>query len=195
MRIKYAPETNNLGLVLPPDRNELRYLRREPPRRSSRKSIESKETEETKVTNESKRSKKLDFVERHHLYWPESLYETSDLANEFREHRFNSIWLLSSDHYNLHRQYQGVPIPPDDVMETFLQEAYLLDDLNISIKVVRSIEKAVQEDRVNLDSTYEVWGERLDNISYLSQRAKFEVMPKEVARLVLGRAAPYILAA
>ena len=125
MQMLSTPETNSFGLVLPPSEEELEYLRlfQRPKNRP-------------------------DSVDRHHLYWPRNLYNTSKLSNRFREHRFNSIWILMTDHRILHKEYDGVPVPPRDVMTTFLDEAELLDELGVCVRAVEMIDSALYEGRV-----------------------------------------------
>lgn len=95
------------------------------------------------------RKNRPDGVNRHHLYWPKNLYVAhSALAKRFRDHRFNSVWMLESDHNDLNHAYDGVPVPDQDVMRVFMAEAMLLDDLNVTVRAVEMIDKAIYEGRV-----------------------------------------------
>lgn len=174
MRIKRVPETNPFGLVLPPSHEDLKYL---------------------KLFKKPKQ--KPDGVDRHHLYWPGKVYESSKLAKQFREHRFNHIWILRSDHDRLHWRYDGVPIPPRDVMLTFLDEARLLDSLDVHAGAITMMDLQLYMGRVK---KLEAFNERrLGRISTITETIKqvdrFEVVPRQVAQIAIAQLGELAVAA
>lgn len=166
MSLERVPETNSFGLVLPPTSDELEYLSLQAP------------------------NNRHNGVDRHHLYWPRSLYLTSPLAKKFREHEFNSIWLMRHDHDNIHRHYDGVPFPPRTVMKAFLEEAELLEGLGISMRAVEMIDTAIYEGRLRNEAMGHA------NRSYhleviqqsLDRAARLEVVPQIVASMAVTKA-------
>src|SRR5579884_1808401 len=175
MRHERVPETNSFGLVLPPSSDNISYL----------------------LPN-SPKPKKQEFVDRHHLYWPRSVYlSDSKLAFKFREHRFNSVWILRTEHDAYHAIYDSVPIPPREVMQTFLEEAKLLEELNVCVQAIEMIDSAIYQGLVVNHSRVEekrCW--RLERAqATLERAARLEVIPLEVAQLAVERAMTPALAA
>jgi len=166
MKIKHQPETNSLGLVIPPSPETISFL-----------SI-------------NKPAKVPDRINRHHLYWPKNYYHQNKLATSFREHRFNSVWLLKSVHQDIHDNYDGVPYPSKEVMEVYLQEATILDELGVCIKAIEMINEAIYEDRVKHErSTNEHKSQRLNLVSQnIAKVNHFEALPREVVAITLSRA-------
>jgi len=165
MGLRYVPEANNFGLVLPPTPEDFAQL-------------EIRQPQDVP-----------DFADCHHLYWPRKHYGKSDLSRKFREHRFNTVWLPRSYHDALHNHYDGVPIPPRDVMKTFLHEASILDKLDASMRSIEAINAAFDEGRVrhrisseNHRSAY------MESIQKISSSVRFELMPSEIAQMALSRA-------
>ncbi len=175
MRFERHPETNGFGLVLPPEPEGLEYLSFRGPR---------------------KRQPRPDHLSRHHLYWPEKLYRRNELSLMFREHRFSSVWLLRSDHDVIHRKYDGVPVPPKDVMETYLHEAALLDELEVVIRAVEMIDEAIYEGRVK--RPVRAQGRREQNLELIHEKfaeaRKVELISQQAANLLLPRAQVLIAA-
>ena len=166
MGLKRTPETTEYGLVLQPSPEELEYLR---------------------LFQVPK--KRPDMVERHHLYWPRSLYFESKLATDFREHYFNSMWILHEDHTSIHKKYDGVPIPPEDVMDAFLDEAELLVELGICVRGVEMIDKAIYEDRIShLSIAEENRQQKIEIINTTIELVDhFEAMPAHLARMAISQ--------
>lgn len=165
MNILRPAPTNEYGLALPP--RPPGYLALEKP------------------------SRRLDNVDRHHLYWPKCLYAGhSALAAEFREHRLNSVWLLRSDHADINSRYDGVPVPPKDVMEVFMEEAGLLDTLNVTVRAIEMIDNALYEDRVlRHDKVLENRKEKLGLLEGAVERAfSLELVTNELALRTVDRA-------
>jgi hypothetical protein len=126
MLLERVPETNKFGLVLPPTPHSL-----------------------SKPLKPERRSNSYgDGSDRHHLYWPKKLYSNGLLTTEFREHRFNSVWLLRSDHNVIHNNFDGVPFPPTEIMEAFLEEAAVLEELDVCVRAVEMLDLATYEGRV-----------------------------------------------
>jgi len=165
-RLERVPETNSLGLVVPPSPEELAYFAVKPQNAAT------------------------DGIDRHHLYWPRALYKPNSLAYKFREHRFNSIWLLRSDHDGIHANYDGVPFPPRAVMHAFLGEAALLDNLNVNLSAVAMIDDAIYEGRVRLPKR--VQQSRLQKLeaihTSLEQIPNLQIIQGTNARVAVERA-------
>jgi hypothetical protein len=164
MRLQHVPETNSFGLVLPPSPEDLEYLQ---------------------LFQRPKH--KPDTVDRHNLYWPRSLYVSSALAQQFREHRFNSIWTLRRDHNSIHSKFDGVPIPPQEVMSAYLDEAELLDELGVCVRAVEMMDIAIYEGRVRLPKAIkENRQQKIETIqSTIELVDYFEVIPAHLARLAV----------
>lgn len=126
-------------------------------------------------------------MDRHHLYWPRTLYIPSKLAKEFREHRFNSIWLLRSDHDSIHHRFDGVPIPSEDVMSTYLDEARLLDKLGVCVAALEMIDTAIYEGRVRYHRSVEENREsKLRTIDHHMKLVNgFEILPSQISHFVV----------
>jgi len=163
MRLERIPKTNDFGLVLPPD--ALRYSITKPA--------------------------KGDGISRHHLYWPECNYKADNgLAVRFREHKFNSIWLLRSDHDKIHENYDGVPVPHPYVMEAYLEEANLLETLNVTVTDVGRLDQAIEQRVIN--KWERAWAQRQQKIETinrtLEQLKEPQIVPTEIAQLALSQA-------
>ena len=173
MKIESIPERNKFGLIIPPSPEELEYL-----------------------SLFKKPSKRPDFVDRHHLYWPKVNYTTS-LAKEFRRHRFNSVWMLLSDHKQIHAEYDGVPVPSRDVMLTFLDEAGILDDMGVCVQAIEMINDAIYEGRVSKpELVEESRQQRVETLILHARRVNdFEVMPSNVVQHVVQELGELPLAA
>lgn len=175
MKKRRAPETNSFGLVLPPDPEKLKYL------------------ELAKPNNPGEQS-----INRHHLYWPAKRYNrSSPLAKEFRDHPFNSVWLLTSDHMALHNEFNGVPVPPKDVMEAYLEEAVLLEELGVCIRAVEMIDAAIYEGRVSRPDVIEDHRQqRMETICEdVIKAGRLEIIQGGIAELTLSRAVKLVGAA
>lgn len=167
-----VPETNSFGLVLPPSAQDLEYLRLFKPHNRH----------------------KPDFVERHHLYWPRLYYRSSELASKFRDHRFNSIWINMQDHDNLHKEYDGVPFPKEEIMYAFLNEAEILDRLGIQVKSVEMIDTAIYEGVVkDHQKIIEYRESQLENLYNTFNRAlRISIVSKSLSELVIAEATEII---
>jgi hypothetical protein len=123
------------------------------------------------------------------LYWPETLYESTELSKHFRSHKFNTIWLLLSDHFEIHENKDGVPIPPEDVMLAYLDEAKILDELGVCVRAVEMINSAIYEGRVRRpSSTNEDRHQHFETIhANVRQIRSFEVMPVQHVDLVINQ--------
>jgi len=174
MNIERMPTTNSLGLVLPPDAEKLTYLSYVNPKKSG-----------------------PDNATQHHQYWPRKLYQDSELAMEFRNHRFNSIWILGQDHINWHNEFDGVEIPPTDVMKRFLEEANILHDLGVCVYSVELMDIGLYCGVIRrVDQTKLHRDQRLDTIQNTLKRARdLTVIAEPLSRLVLSKAQQLIEAA
>ena len=174
MRLEHQPETNCFGLVLPPTKETLKAISK----------------------NNSGKSKHQ-FIDRHHMYWPRCIYQDNQTTKEFREHRFNSVWLLREDHNNIHFTYDGVTPPPIDVMETYLIEAAILDSLDVCIKAIEMIDAALYAGRVRqVKSTESIREGKIDAITYnLAKATKIEIIPRNISQSSIHRATQYALIA
>lgn len=174
MEIKRSPMTLENGLLLPPDPNNFEYL-------------------------DIVRSKKVrpDDVDRHHFYWPRDLYKQTRLSMDFREHRFNSVWVLRSEHDDIHRQYDGVPVPKAEVMYEFLKEARLLEEINISANAILNLNYEFAQKNVRKISQAEENKLRhLENIYHIIERSKkFELITNFIANIAISEVLPLMKAA
>lgn len=170
MLVERSPETNRFGLVLPPSSEYLGYL------------------------SLAKPKNRPDTVDRHHLYWPRTHYLNSAIGRDFREHRFNSVWMLRTDHNNLHHDFDGVPLPPSDVMATYLDEALLLDELGVCVRAVEMIDTAIYEGRVKRQpKTEEHRQHKLEAIRLSIEKVnRLEVLPDYIAQLAIYQLAPLV---
>jgi hypothetical protein len=169
-----APAKNKNGLIIPPTPVELSPDQAE---QKGRKSL----------------------PDRHHIYFPRvSFVESGELAFKFREHRFNSIWLPRFQHERLHRRYDTLVreypsymMPDEDVMATFIDEAKILDDLNVNVRAIDMIDSAIYEGRVRkMNKTQEHRDERVQKVSeHLGKLNEFAVMPRYIRKpfLEMGR--------
>jgi hypothetical protein len=173
MGLKRVPETNSFGLALPPSPEDLEYLR-----------------------FFQRLWKKPDNIEQHHLYWPWSLYEVSSLARSFREHHFNSIFITANDHRGLnsfHEEFDGVPVPSDDVMVTYFDEVKVLDELAAAVEAVELADASRREGRIIRMSTQmfkERQQERLSIVHSIVDRinrTEFEVTPVKLSQFVIAQ--------
>lgn len=172
MRKPRVPEANDYGLVLPPQADDeaiIEYL------------------------------KPADIhslgVNRHHLYWPRGFYlRAGDLAFAFREHRFNSVWMTVANHRQYHEEFDGVPVPPNDVMRAFLDEAAILDELGVCMHAVQMMDENIYRGRVRkLDKVMEHRQERLATIeAVFTLEPEFRVVPAEFAQAVLHGAEVFL---
>lgn len=164
-----APAKNRHGLVIPPDPAKITQAR------------------------ELYYGKKV-MPDRHHLYFPRVVFRgIGSLAFEFREHRFNSIWLPRFQHEKLHRRYDAMVmrhpdylVPSDDVMATFLDEAHLLDELDVCVKAIDMIDEALYEGKVTNETAV------LENRDYRLGvvRDVVDMMPRfEIVTPLMTRAA------
>ena len=168
MNLERQPETNRFGLVIPPSPETLEYIAFKHP----------------------KPKNKPQYVSRHHLYWPKTMYYTDELSMKFRDHRFSSVWLLNTDHKNIHKNYDGVPIPPRDVMETYLFEANILDELDVCVGALEMINEAIYEGRVRHRSeTLRNRDSKITQIQrHLENASQFNFVPPEITSLMIPRA-------
>ena len=173
MRLTHQPETTSYGLALPPDETMLAHL-----------------------AEKYKKSTFTQFSDRHHLYWPKSIYPEGTIAKKFREHRFNIVWLLRSDHNNIHRHYDGVPPPSPEIMHSFLNEAHVLDELEVCVKAIEMIDNITNREEKNINSSLlQKREEKLKYISsFLSKTLIFELV-EEGIRQEIGKAAEYAMLA
>ncbi len=175
-----APARNRHGLVIPPDPANIT---------PSRLALQPRRC----------------FIDRHHLYYPRFAFrEAGALAFEFREHRFNQVWLPRFQHDKLHRRYNHLIekqpdyfVPQGDVMATFLDEAYLLDELDVCVKAIDMIDEALYEGRVkHMNSALEHREQRLHIVEeVITQVPHFEVVTQYIARTALQNAARLLEAA
>lgn len=169
-----APARNRHGLVIPPDPATITPERRQ------------------KYT-------KACFISRHHLYYPDKTFRSAgSLATEFMGHKFNHVWLPRFQHNKWHRRYdpfilknRTYLIPDDDVMETFLDEAHLLDELNVCVRAIDMIDEALYEGRVtHRNSTVHKRESKLTTVEEVVNKAsRFEIVTPFIARTVLQDAA------
>lgn len=163
---KHPPETNRFGLVLPPSPETIRFRSLNVPSRIP------------------------DGVNRHHLYWPKSDYQKSELTAKFREHRFNSVWMLKSAHQLIHKLYDGVPFPSCDVMKVYLQEATVLDELGVCIRSIEMINDALYEGNISLKKASTA--ERNNKLELVNKNMEainhFEILSSEVVSIAINRA-------
>lgn len=166
MRMERVPETSSLGLVVPPSSDEVSYLSHNSADRHSLG------------------------VDRHHLYWPKIMYCASPLTREFRDNRFNVVWIHRHDHNELHSRYDGVPFPDRYVMEAFLEEAKILEALDVSVRAVEMINEAIYEGRVRKLAAGEAHREHhLEAIQKNIELAEqAEVVPLNLARFSIQKA-------
>jgi len=160
------PDRNRYGLIIPPQ-------------------VSPNETEKLRASH-LRRS----FIDRHHLYFPKFAFkEAGSLATEFREHRFNAIWLPRRQHDRLHRRYSRaiytypeILIPAEEVMATFLDEAHMLDELNVCVRAVEMIDAAMYEGKVKrLKQASEHRTQRMERIQYLlTQTCGFEIISERI---------------
>lgn len=175
-----APDKNKNGLVVPP----------EPVR-----------IDERLAERYGERSK----PDRHHLYFPRiEFQERGKLAHDFREHRFNSIWLPRFQHERLHKRYDrlirahpGYLVPSDEVMVTFLDEAHLLDELQVCVRAIEMMNDALYEGTVvKIDRTLENRQMRVESINDVVRRtANFEVITPQISRIAIEGAQRVMLSA
>lgn len=153
-----------------------------------------------KVSPEIAESKgKKTIPDRHHIYFPKvSFVEAGKTAFQFREHRFNSIWLPRFQHEKIHRRYDPLVreypsffLPSEEVMGVFLDEAKILEDLDVNVRAVDMIDDAIYEDRItDLDRTLEHREARLENVSDgLRRFHQIEIIPRHIRQpfMALGR--------
>jgi hypothetical protein len=137
--------------------------------------------------------------DRHHVYFPRiSFSEAGELAFRFREHRFNSTWLPRFQHEKIHRRYNPLVrehpsyfLPEEEVMVVFLEEAKILEDLDVSVRAVDMINDAIYDGRVRqTNKSLESLENRLDIIGEkLKQTQQIEVVPRFIKKpfIELGR--------
>ncbi|HMS50492.1 MAG TPA: hypothetical protein PKA02_03615 [Candidatus Saccharibacteria bacterium] len=173
MRIEHVPERNELGLVLPPSPDELEYIRyiKPPPR-------------------------KPNGVERHHLYWPRAIY-SSGLSRSFRDHPFNSVWIMHGDHTEMHAAHDGVPRPKHDIMKAFMRKAVMVEEINTCINGIAAIDAAFEEGRVHRVAVVEAHRqEKLQRIyDALERVSRLEAIQCVAADLTVNRAVELVAAA
>ncbi len=166
MGLEHCPETDGFGLVLLPELIDPSKISFFAP------------------------SKCLDTINRHHLYWPKSLYADNELTRNFREHPFNSIWLLKTDHVKIHQTYDGVDVPDTEVMASFMDEAGLLESLQVSLKAIEMIDSAILAGRIRRISKSEDDKNRYLEIANraLKNVHKFELLNADIAKIAVDRA-------
>lgn len=132
------------------------------------------------------------FSDDHHLYWPRKKFRKDRLAREFRNHPLNQVKLVKCQHNSswsgaIHKQYDGAPMPRQDIMERFLEEAKLLTQIgNISVRSNELLGRMEDVAPQNLDQQLEQWYEYQQQIHTLGQKAVTEC---EVVTSVLDRIA------
>lgn len=125
MKQYFAPRVTSVGLVLPPPREDC-------------------ERETCQTTAQHGRC----FISRHHLYWPASKFAADSLSQRFRQHPFNSVSLPRCQHDRYHQRFAQAYMPPEDVMEAFLDEAKLLERMGVVLGQLESIEAAVMSNEL-----------------------------------------------
>lgn len=174
------PTRNRYGLIIPPEATKI------------------------KDTPDRAPQQRRSFIDRHHLYFPKYVFrEEGPLAYEFREHRFNKIWLPRVQHNRLHRRYQpaidlnpSVFVPSSEVMATFLDEAHLLDDLQVCVTAVTMIDQALYEGRVKqFSKTQEHRTERIQRIhEVVSKLEDVELLRPTIIQNGVDQATLYLAA-
>jgi len=172
MKQMRSPDMNELGLVLTP-------------------------INVTKKRNDIPNKNQPLTIDRHHLYWPRQIYNQQELSHNFREHRFNSIWIYRSDHNEIHRQYDGIPIPSNIIMKAFLTEANLLDELDVCVRAIKVLDYLIDNQTPKrLDSVID---RRQRHVADLSSKiielSEFELLPLEIANVAINNATALIKAA
>lgn len=159
-----------------------------------------------KIRTEQLRASQLrrSFIDRHHLYFPKYVFrENGALATEFREHRFNSVWLPRVQHERLHRRYQkaveqnpSIFVPDDDVMIAFLDEAKLLDDLEVCVSAIAMMDRAIYEEKVKFPQRLaDHRNAKIEHIQEVSAKASsLEIIHQQIARSILESAQVYLAA-
>jgi hypothetical protein len=76
------------------------------------------------------------FVDEHHLYFPYRKFVATELGEKFRAHPFNRVKLPRCQHNSrwtgsIHKSKDEAPIPSREIMERFLNEADLLQELGV----------------------------------------------------------------
>lgn len=136
------------------------------------------------------------FIDRHHLYFPKFVFvDAGKLAAEFREHRINIISLPRFQHDRLHARYhdhmERYPkylLPSREVMASFLTEAHLLDQLDVSVRAIDMIDSAFYDDRVtNFEAMMANRDAHIENIRTISA-VKFELVVPSVAKAAISSA-------
>lgn len=157
------PETNRLGLAVPPIRSEKdRYTA----------------WQLKQGTGES----------RHHLYWPKAHYVfAGSLALKFRNHPLNSIALPRYQHTKLHNRYDPFVLtypeylmPHSDVMTTFLDEASNLDLLGSKITMLDTL-LAILGNGIDHPALHDKVEALHDEIATVSIMPSLEVVPERTA--------------
>jgi hypothetical protein len=170
MRTERIPELNRYGLVLSPTKEELVELRK----------------------SRTKPFIGYDETNRHHLYWPKVKYNKSTraLSQHFREHRFNSIWILMSDHGNYHDRYDGVPVPSREVMREFLYQADFLDQLGVCVSAIKDINQGIMlGKKTHTAKTDRQKEEKLIEVLDRVERAEeFELVPEVLTLRAIKKA-------
>lgn len=129
-------------------------------------------------------------TERHHLYWPKENYLERALSAAFRASLFNIVRLSIDDHDKLHARYDGVPIPPREIMAGYLVEADILEELSICLSGITKIDSAIRNGRVKrVNKTLENRQQKTETVKQNIQMIDaFELVPREIANLVVNRA-------
>ncbi|HUA13140.1 MAG TPA: hypothetical protein VL989_01425 [Candidatus Sulfotelmatobacter sp.] len=128
-------------------------------------------------------------VMEHHMYWPERNYAGSYLAHHFRRHSYNTVWLQKKEERRLHRVAE-VPVPSDDAMHRFFQEAIVLDGLRNTFNAIGDIDDALTSDIVRKSQdTRDRRTRRLSTLAdIIEETARLEVIPREIRRAHIGPA-------
>lgn len=122
------------------------------------------------------------FVDGHHLYFRRTKFSNSELRSNFRKHPFNQIRLSRCQHSSawpgaIHSKFDETPIPRDDIMQRFLEEAELLQQLGVmSIKSDGLLQSIFNEDapRNVLRRREEDWYETEAALQGLLKQARVE---------------------
>ena len=174
------PTRNRYGLIIPPEATKIKY------------------------TPERAPQQRRSFIDRHNLYFPKYVFrEEGPLAYEFREQWFNKVWLPRVQHDRLHRRYQPaidqnphIFVPSSEVMATFLDEAQLLDYLQVCVTAVTMIDQALYEGRVKqFSKTQEHRSERIQRIHDVVTKIKdVELLKPTIFQNEVDRAVSYLAA-
>lgn len=99
------------------------------------------------------------FVSEHHLYFPNSRFDGSELLQNFRDNEFNRVNLPRCRHTQYHQQVSDTEIPDKEVMEQFLHEARILSDLGITTSKILDDERRLEARPRRSESESRLWAQ------------------------------------